>query len=136
MLTANHWTEHGVPNGGVRERTEGAERGLQPHRKNSNIIINQTLQSSQGLNHQPKSTHGGTHGSSCLCSRGWPCQSSIGGEILGSVRAQCPSVGECQGREAELVGWVGEHPHKSREREDAIKGFVKGKLGKGKTLDM
>jgi hypothetical protein len=31
---------------------------------------------------------------------------------------------------------VGEHPHKSREREDAIKGFVKGKLGKGKTLDM
>jgi hypothetical protein len=25
MLTANHWTEHGVSNGGVRERTEGAE---------------------------------------------------------------------------------------------------------------
>jgi hypothetical protein len=29
MLTANHWTEHGVPNevpkGGVREKTEGAE---------------------------------------------------------------------------------------------------------------
>ena len=23
MLTANHWTEHGVPNGGVREGTEG-----------------------------------------------------------------------------------------------------------------
>jgi hypothetical protein len=25
MLAANHWSEHGVPNGGVRERTEGAE---------------------------------------------------------------------------------------------------------------
>jgi hypothetical protein len=25
MLTANHWTEHRVPNGGVRERNEGAE---------------------------------------------------------------------------------------------------------------
>ena len=25
MLTANHWTEHRDPNGGVRGRTEGAE---------------------------------------------------------------------------------------------------------------
>jgi hypothetical protein len=25
MLTANHWTEHKVPNGGVREKTEGVE---------------------------------------------------------------------------------------------------------------
>jgi hypothetical protein len=25
MLTANHWTDHEVPNGGVRERTEGTE---------------------------------------------------------------------------------------------------------------
>jgi hypothetical protein len=25
MLSANHWTEHGVPNEGVRERTEGTE---------------------------------------------------------------------------------------------------------------
>jgi hypothetical protein len=24
MLSANHWTENGDPNGGVRERTEGA----------------------------------------------------------------------------------------------------------------
>jgi hypothetical protein len=28
------------------------------------------LQSSQGLNHQPKSIHGGTHGSSRKCNRG------------------------------------------------------------------
>ncbi|KRY63398.1 hypothetical protein T11_520, partial [Trichinella zimbabwensis] len=30
MLTANHWTEHRVPNGGVRERMEGAERVCNP----------------------------------------------------------------------------------------------------------
>jgi hypothetical protein len=29
-----------------------------------------TNQNSQGLNHQPRSTHGGTHGSSPICSRG------------------------------------------------------------------
>ena len=33
---------------------------------------NQYPQSSQGLKYQPKSTHGGTHGSSCLCSRWLP----------------------------------------------------------------
>jgi hypothetical protein len=43
--------------------------------------------SSQGLNHQPKSIHGGSHGSSCICSRGWPCQASMGGEALGPVKA-------------------------------------------------
>jgi hypothetical protein len=30
MLTANHWTAHRVPNGGDRERTEGAERVCKP----------------------------------------------------------------------------------------------------------
>jgi hypothetical protein len=35
ILTANHWTEHWVPNGGVRERTEEPEG--QPLRKDNNI---------------------------------------------------------------------------------------------------
>jgi len=30
MLTANHWTEPEDPNGGVRERTEGAEGVCNP----------------------------------------------------------------------------------------------------------
>ena len=30
MLSANHWTEHGVSNGGVGEGTEGAERVCSP----------------------------------------------------------------------------------------------------------
>jgi hypothetical protein len=42
-------------------------------------------QSSQGLNHQPKSTCGGTHGCSCVCHRGLPDLASMGGEALGPV---------------------------------------------------
>ena len=30
-------------------------------------------------------THEGTHSSSCICSRGWPSQASVGGEDLGPV---------------------------------------------------
>jgi hypothetical protein len=30
MLTANHWIEQWVPNGGVRERTEGVEGVCNP----------------------------------------------------------------------------------------------------------
>jgi hypothetical protein len=59
---------------------------------------------------QPKSTHGGTHGSSHIHSRGWPCGTSVGGEALGPVKARCPSVGECQEREVgvgELVNEIG-----------------------------
>jgi hypothetical protein len=48
----------------------------------------------------PTCTHGGTHGSSYICSREWPCQSSVGGEAVGSVNVLCPSIGECQGQEA------------------------------------
>jgi len=65
MLTANHQTEHRDPNGEVRRRTEGAEGVYNPIRRTT-ISTNQILypQSSQGLNHHSKSTHGATHGSS------------------------------------------------------------------------
>ena len=54
------WLSPGTP---MEELGEGWScwRGLQPHRKNS--ITNQNAQSSQGLNHQPKSIHGFVHGS-------------------------------------------------------------------------
>jgi hypothetical protein len=42
------------------------------------------------------------------------------GEVLGLVKAQCPSVGEFEGREMEVGEWVGEHPHRSRKRGDGI----------------
>ena len=49
--------------------------------------------------------------------------SSVGGEALGPVKARYPSVGQCQGGEVGVGEWVGEHPHRSRGREDGIGGF-------------
>jgi hypothetical protein len=92
------------PNGGVRERTEEAEGVCNPIGRTT-ILTNQNPLSSWGLDHQPNSTHGGTHGSSHICSRGWPFQTSIGGEVLCLVMAQCPSIRECQGRETGVGGW-------------------------------
>jgi hypothetical protein len=47
----------------------------------------------------------------------------MGGEALGPVKTQCPSVGECQGGEAGVGGWVGVHLHKSSGMGDDIGGF-------------
>lgn len=90
------------------------------------ISTKQNPQSSQGLNHQPKSIHEGNHGSSCKCSRGWPYLVSVGGVVLGPVKAQCPSVGEWQGRQAGVVGCVREYPHRGRGRGDEIVGLKRG----------
>jgi hypothetical protein len=81
--------------------------------------------SSLGLNHQSKKTHGGTHGSSCICSRGWPCWTSMGGEALGPVKVLCPSIGECQDREVGVGGLV------SRRRGVGIGGFRRGNEERG-----
>ena len=43
--------------------------------------------SNPSTNHQPKSTHGGTHGSSYICSRRWPFQKSMRGETMGAMKA-------------------------------------------------
>ena len=78
---------------------------------------------SGGVRERTEGTHGGTHGSSRICNRGWPCRPSMGGESLGSVKARCPRVGECEGKEEEVGGWMEEHPHRSRGRVDGIGGF-------------
>jgi len=76
ILTANHWTEQREPNGGVWETL--GDRVCNPvGRKTS---TNQTSRSSQELNHQTESTHGGKHGYSCIYIRGWHCLASMGGE--------------------------------------------------------
>ena len=41
----------------------------------------------------------------CIYSRGWSCHTSVGAEVLGPVKFQCPSVGKCQGGEVGLGGW-------------------------------
>jgi hypothetical protein len=45
-----------------------------------------------------------------------------------------PSIGEFQGREVGVGGWVGEHSHRSRMREWGRE-FEEGKLGKGITFE-
>jgi len=50
------------------------------------------------------STHGGTHGSSHICSRGWLCPASIGVKALGPVKACFLNLGECQGVEVAVSG--------------------------------
>ena len=52
--------EQGVPDGGVEEGTEGAE-GVYNPMKGATVSTGQIPQSFQGLDHQPKNTHGGTH---------------------------------------------------------------------------
>jgi hypothetical protein len=71
---------------------------------------------SRGLDHQPKSIHGGTHGTGHICGRGWPSWTPVGGEAHGPEGVQCSSVGECQGGRTGVGGWVGEHPHRGRKR--------------------
>jgi hypothetical protein len=44
------------------------------------------------------------HVSSCICSRRWPSQPSMGGEALGLGKIICPSTGECQGQEVGVGG--------------------------------
>jgi hypothetical protein len=114
MLTANHWTEYGVPNGRVREKTKGSKRGFQPHRKNN---INQPAPPP----HPPE-----LPGTKPLTEdmwrhpwlqlhiyQGWPCWVSMGGEALGPMKAWYPSVGKCQVGRQEWVGRWGEHPNRS-----------------------
>jgi len=71
----------GDPNGGLGKKTEEAEEVCNTVGRTT-ISTNQTHQSSQGLNHQPVSTHEGTHDSSHICGRGWHCPASIGGKAL------------------------------------------------------
>jgi hypothetical protein len=71
---------------GIGGRTEGAEGVCNP--KGRTTISTNLTPSFQGLNNQPKGTHGGSHGFSCRCRRGWPCQASMEGESLGPVKAE------------------------------------------------
>jgi hypothetical protein len=42
----------------------------------------------------------------------------VGEEGLGPVKAQCSRVGECEGGDEGMGGWVGAHLHRSRMRWD------------------
>ena len=51
----------------------------------------------------------------------------MGGEALGPMKPQCPSVGECQDQEAGVGGLVSRGGNRK---------FSEGKPGKGITLEM
>jgi hypothetical protein len=86
-------------------------------RNNSRLIflrwVSDPITISTNQTPPPKSKHGGTHDSSHICSRGWPYLASMGGEVLGPVKARCPSLGECQGSEQGVGGWVGDLLHRN-----------------------
>ena len=82
MLTGKHWTQRRLPNRGVRERTKGAEGVCNPIGKRA-VSTKQITQ---------------------ICSRGWTCWASMGGEALFPVNAPCPSVGKCHSSKSG-VGW-------------------------------
>lgn len=90
----------------IQEGSEGAEVDCSPM-GGATVPTSQTSRSSWELDHQPKSTHGRTHGSSCICGTGWSCWTPVGGVV------QCPSTGECHDEKAGVGrgGWVEEHPH-------------------------
>ena len=54
-----------------------------------------------------------------------------GRKVLGPEKAGCPSVGEFEGEEIGEGGQLGEHPHRSRARQDGIGGFPRGNGKRG-----
>jgi hypothetical protein len=92
------------PKGRTRRRTEGDEEDCNPIRRT--ISTNWTTQSSQGLNHKPKSIQEGSQDPRYICYRGWPYLTSMGG---GALMPQCRGMLEAGVRE-----WVEEHPHRGK----------------------
>jgi hypothetical protein len=59
------------------------------------------------------------------------CLASVRGEALDHVKAQFPSVGECQDSEVGGGGWKGDHPHRSRGRRKGIGSIQRGNQERG-----
>ena len=119
MLSANHWSEHKVPNWGARERTKGAE-GACSNIGGTIIWTSQYPQSSQGLNQR-------LHMEGPMVPAAYVAKdalvalvASMGGEALGPEKAWCPSVGKCQDRKVRVGELV------SRGRAGWIWGFQRG----------
>jgi hypothetical protein len=65
---------------------------------------------------KPRSTHGVPHGSSYLCSTGWPCRVSVWEEALSPVKAWYPNIGELEDGEVGVCVCVGTPSEKQGER--------------------
>jgi hypothetical protein len=68
---------------------EELEKGLKELRgfcspmEGTTVSTGQIPLSFQELDHQPKKSHGVTHGSGCIYVKGWTCWTSVGGETSG-----------------------------------------------------
>ena len=85
-------------------------RDTNPHRKNSNI--NQPDSPDLPWTKRPKCTHGGTHGSSYMCSRGWMALSGINGSGVPWSCGGLMTQNREMPRNRSRVGWGA---HSSRE---------------------
>jgi hypothetical protein len=85
MLTVIYRMEHMAPNGGARESTQEAD--LYEEEK---YELTSTTRACA---------------SSCICSRRWPSQPSLGREALGLAKIICPITGKCQGQEVRVDGF-------------------------------
>ena len=95
ILEVIHQTDTGNSMEELGEGLKELER-FQHHRKN-NINYPDTLNVSQkllGTKQLPEEYTRVSHGSSCICSRGWTYMVSMGGDTLGLVKALCSSIGE------------------------------------------
>ena len=86
----------GLHDGGIEEETEGAEECCNPM-KGAAWLTRQTPTPGAP-------THEGSHGTGCICGRGWLCWTSVRGEALGTEGIRCPNIGECQGRKMGVGG--------------------------------
>jgi hypothetical protein len=90
MLTVSYWMEHRAPNGGARESTEGS-KGVHP------------LGGTTIWTNQPSRAHV----SSCICSRRWPSQPSLGREARWSYKLYMSQYRGIAGPRSGS-GWIGE----------------------------
>jgi hypothetical protein len=105
-------------------------RGLQPHRKNNNIKQPDPpeLPGTKPPNrvHIEGSMDPGTYvAENGLEEYQWEERPLV------LWRLDSPVYGEFQGREAEMDGWVRDHPHRSRREGRWYREFQEGKPGKG-----
>ena len=130
MLAANHWTEHGFLNGGVRERTEGPEGVCKPIGRTT-ISTNQISPELPGTK-PPTIEHTWRHP--------WPQRMAL----LGNNGRICPwssegSILQCRGMPGQggSSGWMGMGAPVWKQGERGWEmGFLEEKLGKGITFEM
>jgi hypothetical protein len=80
---------------GLEKKTEGAEGVYKPIGRT--ILTNKTPPPSSQNEITNQKLHMKGPMAPNACSREWPYRASMGGEALGPLKAQCPSVGEYKG---------------------------------------